>query len=715
MEQIMNERKERLLELFGSPLYKPMKLKELAYFCQVRPEERKVFESLLEMLVAEGKIMVTAKGKYQLMPKEFISGVYTGHPKGFGFVEAEGEEKEFFISENDTMGAFYRDLVLCKITKDNSANRDKKSEAQVVKILKHQVTELVGVYQQSRSFGFVIPDNKRITKDIFVSKKNTLGAVDGQKVVVRITDYGSNEKKPEGEIAEILGHVNDPGVDIISVVKGYELPVEFPQTVMDSLAQIPDTVNSKDIAGRMDIRDWLTVTIDGEDAKDLDDAVTLSETADGYELGVHIADVSHYVEENSPLDQEALNRGTSVYLVDRVIPMLPHKLSNGICSLNEGVDRLALSCIMTIDRQGNVVGHKICETVIRVNHRMSYTDVNKIITERDAVCMEKYADSVTLFETMLRLSDILREKRTKRGSVDFDFPESKIELDENGIPLSVAPYERNRAHLIIEDFMLAANETVAEDYFWQELPFVYRTHEAPDAEKIKALLVMMENYGYYFKASKEHVHPKEIQKLLARIAGSPEEAVLSRLTLRSMKQAKYTTVCTGHFGLATNYYCHFTSPIRRYPDLQIHRIIKENLHAKLDEKRIRHYDKLLMKVADANSKAERRACDAERDVEKMKKAQYMAGHIGEVYEGVISGVTGWGIYVELPNTVEGLVHVTNLLDDYYYYDEEAYAMIGERTGKTYTLGMKVKVYVEHVDKIRWQIDFLICDETEEDK
>ncbi|MDE7247600.1 MAG: ribonuclease R, partial [Lachnospiraceae bacterium] len=472
---------------------------------------------------------------------------------------------------------------------------------------------------------------------------------------------------------------------------------------------------SKDIAGRMDIRDWLTVTIDGEDAKDLDDAVTLSETADGYELGVHIADVSHYVEENSPLDQEALNRGTSVYLVDRVIPMLPHKLSNGICSLNEGVDRLALSCIMTIDRQGNVVGHKICETVIRVNHRMSYTDVNKIITERDAACMEKYADSVTLFETMLRLSDILREKRTKRGSVDFDFPESKIELDENGIPLSVAPYERNRAHLIIEDFMLAANETVAEDYFWQELPFVYRTHEAPDAEKIKALLVMMENYGYYFKASKEHVHPKEIQKLLARIAGSPEEAVLSRLTLRSMKQAKYTTVCTGHFGLATNYYCHFTSPIRRYPDLQIHRIIKENLHAKLDEKRIRHYDKLLIKVADANSKAERRASDAERDVEKMKKAQYMAGHIGEVYEGVISGVTGWGIYVELPNTVEGLVHVTNLLDDYYYYDEEAYAMIGERMGKTYTLGMKVKVYVEHVDKIRWQIDFLMCDETEEDK
>ncbi|MDE5966816.1 MAG: ribonuclease R [Lachnospiraceae bacterium] len=715
MEQIMNERKEMLLELFGSPLYKPMKLKELAYFCQVRPEERKVFESLLETLVAEGKIMVTAKGKYQLMPKEFISGVYTGHPKGFGFVEAEGEEKEFFISENDTMGAFYRDLVLCKITKDNSANRDKKSEAQVVKILKHQVTELVGVYQQSKSFGFVIPDNKRITKDIFVSKKNTLGAVDGQKVVVRITDYGSNEKKPEGQIAEILGHVNDPGVDIISVVRGYELPVEFPQTVMDSLAKIPDTVDSKDIAGRMDIRDWLTVTIDGEDAKDLDDAVTLSETADGYELGVHIADVSHYVEENSPLDQEALNRGTSVYLVDRVIPMLPHKLSNGICSLNEGVDRLALSCIMTIDRQGNVVGHKICETVIRVNHRMSYTDVNKIITERDAACMEKYADSVTLFETMLRLSDILREKRTKRGSVDFDFPESKIELDENGIPLSVAPYERNRAHLIIEDFMLAANETVAEDYFWQELPFVYRTHEAPDAEKIKALLVMMENYGYYFKASKEHVHPKEIQKLLARIAGSPEEAVLSRLTLRSMKQAKYTTVCTGHFGLATNYYCHFTSPIRRYPDLQIHRIIKENLHAKLDEKRIRHYDKLLIKVADANSKAERRASDAERDVEKMKKAQYMAGHIGEVYEGVISGVTGWGIYVELPNTVEGLVHVTNLLDDYYYYDEEAYAMIGERMGKTYTLGMKVKVYVEHVDKIRWQIDFLMCDETEEDK
>lgn len=706
------EKKEKLIELFGDSLYKPMKLKELAFFCQVDKKDKEEFSNLLEELIAEGRVMLNARGKYQLMPRDYIVGEFVKHPKGFGFVTAQGLDSDIFIPPKAAKGAFYHDIVLCKIIKDSSGSQTHSSEGMVVRILKHQVTELVGVYQKSRNFGFVVPDNAKVTSDIYIPKQYNAGAVDGQKVVVEITDYGSEERKPEGHVTEILGHINDPGVDIISVVKGYELPVEFPEEVLASLNNIPDQVAPEELLEREDLRSCLTVTIDGEDAKDLDDAVTLTKSPSGYTLGVHIADVSHYVTEHSPLDKEALKRGTSVYLVDRVIPMLPHKLSNGICSLNEGTDRLALSCLMDIDNHGNVVSHRISETVIHVNHRMSYTDVNKIITERDKACMEKYADSVQLFDTMKELSDILREKRIKRGSVDFDFPESKIVLDHRGVPISVESYERNRAHLIIEDFMLAANETVAEDYFWQELPFEYRTHEAPEPEKMKALMVMMENYGYYFKASKERIHPKEIQKLLAKIAGTKEEAMLSRLTLRSMKQAKYSTICSGHFGLSTKYYCHFTSPIRRYPDLQIHRIIKENLHGRLDEKRIRHYDKILTGVADANSKAERRAEEAERDVEKMKKAQYMEQHIGQVYQGVISGVVSWGIYVELPNTVEGLVHVTNLADDNYYYNEEKYAMVGESTGKSYTLGMRVNVIVDYVDRMKWQINFLMAEDEE---
>ena len=710
-EHTREEKKERLMELFSDSQYKPMKLKELMYLFQIDEKNKAVFTSLIDELISEGKIMMTSRGKYQLMTKDFITGTFLSHPKGFGFLEVEGEE-DFFIPASDTLGAFHRDVVMCKITKDRLGSKDLSSEAVVVKILKHQLTQIVGVFQQNKNFGFVRPDNQKIARDIFISKKDTKGAVNGQKVVVTLTDYGALDKSPQGRITEILGHISDPGVDIISVVKGYELPVEFPKAVLNMLEDIPDVVDTKAMAGRVDIRNKLTVTIDGEDAKDLDDAVTLERLGDMYELGVHIADVSHYVSEDSPLDREAYNRGTSVYLVDRVIPMLPHKLSNGICSLNAGTDRLALSCIMTIDRQGNVIAHRICETVIHVDYRMTYTDVDKIVTGHDRACMEQYADCVEMFGMMLELSDILRERRVKRGSVDFDFPESKITLDADGMPTGVAPYERNRAHLIIEDFMLAANETVAEAYFWQELPFEYRTHEAPDPEKIKALTVMMENFGYYFKASKEHVHPKEIQKLLAKIAGSDEEAMLSRLTLRSMKQAKYSTICSGHFGLSTNYYCHFTSPIRRYPDLQIHRIIKENLHGRLVDERITHYDRILPGVADDNSKKERRAADAERDVEKMKKAQYMLNHLGEIYEGVISGVTAWGIYVELPNTVEGLVHVTNLLDDYYFYDEEKYAMIGRETGKTYTLGMKIKIIVDYVDKVKWQIDFLLADDEE---
>ena len=448
------------------------------------------------------------------------------------------------------------------------------------------------------------------------------------------------------------------------------------------------------------------MTIDGEDAKDLDDAITLSKEGGIYTLGVHIADVTSYVTEHSPLDEEALKRGTSVYLVDRVIPMLPHKLSNGICSLNQGTDRLALSCIMEIDEQGNVVGHRIAETVICVDRRMTYTAVNAIVTDRDEAVMSEYEELVPMFDQMKELADILREKRKKRGSIDFDFPESKIILDEKGKPVEIKPYERNAATKIIEDFMLIANETVAEDYFWQELPFVYRTHDYPDPEKMKGLGMFINNFGYSIRTHQGEVHPGELQKLLSKIENTPEEALISRLTLRSMKQAKYTTICTGHFGLAANYYTHFTSPIRRYPDLQIHRIIKENLRGGLSEKRLSHYDRILPGVTVQCSALERRADEAERETDKLKKCEYMSKRIGEEYEGVISGVTNWGFYVELPNTVEGLVHVNDLSGDYYIFDEERMELRGELSGISYKLGQKIRVQVAGTDKLAKTIDFI---------
>ena len=529
----------------------------------------------------------------------------------------------------------------------------------------------------------------------------------GHKVVVKITDYGDKNRKPEGVIIEIIGHINDPGTDIISVVKSLEIPMEFPDGVMKQTEDIENEVNSKDMAGRLDLRDVMMVTIDGEDAKDLDDAVSLSYDNGIYTLGVHIADVSNYVIENSPLDKEAVKRGTSVYLVDRVIPMLPHKLSNGICSLNANVDRLALSCIMEIDKKGNVVGHKIAETVVRIDKRMDYTTVNKILEFNDETAIEENKELVPMFRQMNELALILREKRHKRGSIDFDFPESKIILDEKGKPIDIKPYERNSATKLIEDFMLIANETVAEDYFWQELPFVYRTHDIPDPEKMLKLSLFINNFGYGIKTTQEEIHPKELQKLLEKIEGTEEETLISRLTLRSMKQAKYTTSCTGHFGLAAKYYCHFTSPIRRYPDLQIHRIIKENLRGGLSEKRIKHYESILPEIAEQASKTERRADEAERDTDKLKKVEYMQNHIGEVFDGVVSSITNWGMYVELPNTVEGMVKLTALLDDYYYYDEESYELVGKDTGNTYKLGQKVKVEVTGTDKLQRQIDFKI--------
>ena len=487
--------------------------------------------------------------------------------------------------------------------------------------------------------------------------------------------------------------------------------MEFGEKVMNQTERIPDGVSEADMAGRMDLRDVQMVTIDGEDAKDLDDAVSLSKEGTLYHLGVHIADVSNYVQENSALDREAVERGTSVYLVDRVIPMLPHKLSNGICSLNQGVDRLALSCLMTIDEKGNVTDYQIAESVIRVDRRMSYTSVKKILEDRDEQECREYESLVPMFEQMAELASILRQKRHKRGSIDFDFPETKILLDEAGHPADIRPYERNTATKLIEDFMLIANETVAQHFFWLEIPFVYRTHDNPDPEKIMKLSTFLHNFGYYIKTSREEIHPKEIQKLLDKMEGTPEEMLISR-TLRSMKQAKYTVECSGHFGLACQYYCHFTSPIRRYPDLQIHRIIKEQLRGRLAEKRLEHYQERLPGIAERSSKMERRAEEAERETEKLKKAEYMEGHIGEIFEGVISGITSWGVYVELPNTVEGMIHVSKLPGDYFVYDENTYEMTGQDTGKTYRLGESVRVCVDGVERMTRSVDFSIVEEEE---
>lgn len=710
----MHEKRKKIIcELVRDECYVPMKEKELVVFMQVRPEEREELKTILAELVAEGKLCLTKRGKYIKGDgrKDRLTGTFISNAKGFGFVEIEGREQDLFIPEEKVNGAFHKDRVEVKLLPGQSG---KRQEAEVTSVLSHGITSLVGTYDNAGHFGFVIPDNGKVASDIFVPKERSKGAVTGHKVVVELTDYGDRKHSPEGRVTEILGHVNDPGVDILSIVRGFELPEEFSEKVLNQAVRVARDVSGKDREGRKDLRDMLMVTIDGEDAKDLDDAVSLSKEGENYVLGVHIADVTNYVQENSALDHEAFERGTSVYLVDRVIPMLPHALSNGICSLNMGQDRLALSCLMTLDTKGNVISYEIAETVINVDQRMSYTDVNRVLQD-DESAIREYERFVPMFRLMKELADIVRQKRHARGSIDFDFPESKIILDKNGVPLSIEPYERNAATRIIEDFMLLANETVAQHFYWQELPFVYRTHDKPDPEKILKLSTFINNFGYYIKikSGDNEVHPKEIQKLLGRIEGSPEEALISRLALRSMKKAQYTVDCTGHFGLACQYYCHFTSPIRRYPDLQIHRIIKEQLRGRLSEERISHYEAILPETAKHSSDMERRADEAERETDKLKKVQYMEQRIGQIFTGVISGITSWGIYVELPDTVEGLVHVSKIEGDFFYYREDTYEMAGRDTGKTYRLGQKVNVLVDGVDYNTKTVDFVFALEGDE--
>lgn len=697
-------RKKMIYDFMCEDMYVPMKIKELCIVLGVTKQDRPVLERILLELQEEGKIELSKRGKYFKAESKNVTGVFTAHQRGFGFVTIEGENEDIFIPGDKVNGAMHMDTVEIAVLPTTSG---KRKEGAVLKVIERGMKHVVCTYEASENFGFAVPDNTRFGSDIFIPKGKSMGAVAGHKVVVEVTSYGKKDKKPEGRVVEIIGHINDPGTDILSIVKAYDMPVEFSEKIMHQVENVAKEVTDADMAGRMDLRDWTMVTIDGEDAKDLDDAVSLFMDGDNYVLGVHIADVSNYVQEHSALDVEALKRGTSVYLVDRVIPMLPHALSNGICSLNEAQNRLTLSCIMTINPKGEVIDHKIAETVIKTNRRMTYTNVKKILEDKDPEVMEEYKELVPMFEKMAELASILRKRRMKRGSIDFDFPETKVILNDKGEPIDIKPYDRNVATKLIEDFMLIANETVASHFFWQEIPFVYRTHDNPDTEKIHKLSTFINNFGYSLHIGADEVHPKELQKLLEKIEGTDEEALISRLTLRSMKQARYTTACTGHFGLAASYYCHFTSPIRRYPDLQIHRIIKETLRGRMNAKRIEHYESILDEVAKQSSQMERRADEAERETIKLKKCEYMAKHVGEEFEGVISGVTEWGFFVELPNTVEGLVRVTELKDDFYQFYEDTYELVGEATNKRYKLGQKVKVIVDSTDKLMRTIDFAL--------
>lgn len=702
MEQTFEKRKKVIFDFICDDFYVPMKIKEIAAVLQIPREQRDELKEVLDALVEEGKIALSKRGKYSKGHAERLRGVFQANSRGFGFVTPESGGDDVFISEENLCGAFQGDEVEFIIT---AAPSGRRREGKIVRVISHSVTRVVGLYEKCRSYGFVRPDNQRYLNDIYIPAGKELDAMTGHKVVVELTSYGGEHMKPEGRVVEIIGHVNDPGTDILSIVTDMGIKTEFPEKVIGQAVRVGKPVSEADCAGRKDLRGWQMVTIDGEDAKDLDDAVSLAKEGENYRLGVHIADVANYVQERSALDKEAFERGTSVYLADRVIPMLPHVLSNGICSLNAGEERLALSCIMTISPYGEMLDHEIAETVICVDKRMSYNGVAKIL-ESEEEALRENEEVVPMILQMKELSDILRERRGRRGSIDFDFPETKVILDEEGKPVEIKPYERNAATKIIEDFMLMANETVAEEYFWRDVPFLYRTHDTPDEEKIRQLSAFINNFGYHIHVRNE-VRPKEIQKLLGKVDGTPEEALISRLALRSMKQAHYSTENTGHFGLAAKYYTHFTSPIRRYPDLQIHRIIKDNLRGRLGEARISHYAEILPETAAQCSMKERAAEEAEREVVKLKKAEYMRGRIGEEYDGVISGVTRWGLYVELANTVEGLVHVADMRDDHYEFVEQDYELVGVHTGRTYKLGQSVRVRVTDADKVQRTVNFEI--------
>ncbi|MCL2565483.1 MAG: ribonuclease R [Defluviitaleaceae bacterium] len=722
-KNIMEQRKQMLLKFIKDDEYKPMKSSDIAYILQVEPSDRKFFDQILTDLEKDGSLMITKRGK--VMPAEALSlirGTFSATERNFGFVVPENSQgSDIFIESAATNGAMNKDTVLCRIIHPGGGG--KRPEGEIIKIVKRGINSIVGTFIKegrlptspvrtgskgsSANAGrvkhyFVRPDDRKLRQDIYIPKKEAGNFISGSKVVVKITKPSDREgRNPEGKIIEVLGHINEPGVDILSIVKQFEIPTEFSEKAKSEALAAPQTVSAAEMEGRLDLRHLQTVTIDSDDALDLDDAISIEKIDIGYQLGVHIADVNHYVKEGGILDREARRRGTSVYLADRVIPMLPKELSNGICSLNPQEDRLTLSCIMDIDGEGNVVSHKIAETVIWIDKRCSYAGVSAVLDEH--IEIGEYADFVDMFKLMQDLQKILKSKRKKRGAIEFDFPECKVKLDENGKPIGVESRVRNIASQIIEEFMLICNETVAEEYFWLEAPFVYRCHEEPDSEKIENLAEFIRHFGLFIKGKSNH--PKNFQQLVDEIKDKPEEMIISKALLRSLKQARYSDENNGHFGLASKYYCHFTSPIRRYPDLQIHRIIKDNLNGRLGDKEER-YKRILADVAKFSSMAERTAEEAEREVENLKKVEFMSGKEGQVFDGIISSVTRFGIFVELPNTVEGLVSYGHIEDDYYIYNEKLMEAKGEQSGKIYRPGHKVRVRLLNADLQNRRLDFV---------
>jgi ribonuclease R len=707
MEQ--HELIEKLLDYMKEEAYKPLTVSELEEAMEIENSSQfKDFVKTLVYMEEKGLVVRTRSNRYGLPEKmSLVRGRVSAHAKGYAFVvpEEPGYD-DIFIPPGETNNALNGDIVLAKVTKESSGAR---REGTIVRILERGVKQVVGTYTESANFGFVIPDDKKFNGDIFIPKHASKGAVEGHKVVVNITVYPEGRMSAEGEVVQILGHRNDPGVDILSIIYKHGLPIEFPEDVMEQAQKVPDKISEEDIKGRRDLRNEIYVTIDGADAKDLDDAVSVTRLDNGnFKLGVSIADVSYYVTENSPIDKEAYERGTSVYLVDRVIPMIPHRLSNGICSLNPKVDRLTLTCEMEINERGVVVSHEIFESVIKTTERMTYSDVNKILVDQDEELREKYHDLVPMFEDMEELAAILRKKRMKRGAIDFDFKEAKVIVDDDGYPTDVVIRERSVAERLIEEFMLAANETVAEHFHWLELPFIYRIHEDPKEDKLQRFFEFITNFGLIVRGKANTVHPRALQEIIEEVQGKPEEMVVNTVMLRSMQQAKYYPENLGHFGLATDYYTHFTSPIRRYPDLIVHRLIRTYIiKGEMDPQTQAKWSALLPEIAQHTSKMERRAVDAERETDELKKTEYMEDKIGEEFDGIISSVTNFGIFVELPNTIEGLVHVSYLTDDYYHYDERQYAMIGERTGNVFRIGDEITVRVISVDKEERSIDFEI--------
>ena len=646
-----------------------------------------------------------------IMKKEEKIGIYRKNQKGFGFVKLENQEEEIYISRENSLNALNGDTVGIQIINKANKEENRKEEGKIVKIIRHEKDTVVGTFQKSRNFGFVVPDDKNFGTDIFISKSNWGKARNNHKVLVRILEYPKKGKNAEGKIIEVLGGVNEAGVDMLSLIKQYELPYKFPEEVIAEAKAFGTQINKADLPNRKDLRKDIIFTIDGEDAKDLDDAIHVEKLPNGnYRLDVHIADVSHYVREKTELDKEAYLRGTSIYMLGRVIPMLPRELSNGICSLNAGQDRYTLSCSMEITPKAKIISSDIYKAVINVTERMSYTDVQKIIDRSDEKVLKKYEKYINDFDLMAELATILKEKRKENGYLNLDIPESKITLDENGFAIDVSKYETYFANEIIEQFMLAANETVAEKFYWLQAPFIYRNHEAPDLDKVKDLNKVLYNFGYKIKISKEDIiYPNEFAKILDDVKGKEAEKVVSNIILRTLRVAKYEAENKGHFGIASKYYCHFTSPIRRYPDLFIHRIISKYLEDDymVNEFWIKKYEKRAGKRADNCSERERTATKVEREAEDIKKAEYMENKIGEEYEGIVSSVTNFGIFVELDNTIEGLIRYENLGDEYFIYNEERREAIGEQSHKVYKIGDKVKIRVADANKLLRKIDFEI--------